>query len=96
MYDPAHIHWVKKLCCNWVRTRRWCMWITGIAGPAHGIARRRARAPADGDADTDIVKIDKDFSVRQGVMNSQDSEDRDDGHRPEAHGRRARAVPPSP
>ena len=36
-------------------------------------------APADGDAETDIVKIDKDFSVRQGVMNSQDSQDRDDG-----------------
>ena len=74
MYDPAHIHWVKKLCCNWVRTRRCCMWITGTVSAA---ARRVA--PADGDADTDIVKIDKDFSVRQGVMNSQDSEDRDDG-----------------
>ena len=51
------------------------MWITGTSVSAAG----RRVAPADGDADTDIVKIDKDFSVRQGVMNSQDSEDRDDG-----------------
>ena len=51
------------------------MWITGTGVSAAG----RRVAPADGDADTDIVKIDKDFSVRQGVMNSQDSEDRDDG-----------------
>ena len=64
----------KELCCNWVRTRRCCMWITGKVSAAG-----RRVAPADGDADTDIVTIDKDFSVRQGVMNSQDSEDRDDG-----------------
>ena len=48
------------------------MWITGTA------AGRRV-APADGDGDTDMVVVDKHFSVRQGVMNSQDSEDRDDG-----------------
>ena len=48
-------------------------------GNRDGFAAGRRVAPADGDADTDIVKIDKDFSVRQGVMNSQDSEDRDDG-----------------
>ena len=78
MYDPAHSNTydqVRKLCCGWVRTRRWCMWITGTGVSAAG----RRVAPADGDADTDIVTIDKDFSVRQGVMNSQDSEDRDDG-----------------
>ena len=78
MYEPAHSNTydqVRKLCCGWVRTRRCCMWITGTGVSAAG----RRVAPADGDADTDIVTIDKDFSVRQGVMNSQDSEDRDDG-----------------
>ncbi len=74
MYDPAHSdlsEQVKELCCSWVRTRRCCTWITGTA------AGRRV-APADGDAD-DMVVVDKHFSVRQGVMNSQDSEYRDDG-----------------
>ena len=78
MYDPAHSNTydqVRELCCGWERTRRCCMWITGTSVSAAG----RRVAPADGDADTDIVTIDKDFSVRQGVMNSQDSEDRDDG-----------------
>jgi hypothetical protein len=78
MYEPAHSNTydqVRKLCCGWERTRRCCMWITGAGVSAAG----RRVAPADDDADTDIVTIDKDFSVRQGVMNSQDSEDRDDG-----------------
>ena len=78
MYEPAHSNTydqVRKLCCGWERTRRCCMWITGTGVSTAG----RRVAPADGDADTDIVTIDKDFSVRQGVMNSQDSEDRDDG-----------------
>ena len=78
MYEPAHSNTydqVRKLCCGWERTRRCCMWITGTGVSAAG----RRVAPADDDADTDIVTIDKDFSVRQGVMNSQDSEDRDDG-----------------